>query len=229
MYDVEYNNIRASELKLLVKKRPDMPSPKLNYTETEVPGRDGMLLETDESFQDIIIPVEFNYGAVYWHSVFRKTKQWLFSKGNGHLRFMDDAAFYYKVKKVEIEDNKRLSLRVGNFIASFVCEPFQYLLDGDRAYGLDEVFYNPYYISHPTYVIKGEGQCELRVNGHIMIVDVGQEVTIDTDRMITYKNDLLLNTSVIGDYQDLYLISGENQIGITDGFEVAVIPHWRCL
>ena len=229
MYDVEYNIIRASDLKLLVKKRPDMPSPKKNYTETEVPGRDGMLVETDETYQDIPLPVEFNYGAEQWHSVFRKAKQWLFSKGNGHLRFMDDAAFYYKVKKVEIEDNKRLSLRVGNFIATFVCEPFQYLLDGDREYELEEVLYNPYYISLPTYVIRGEGQCELKVNGNTMIVDVGQEIILDTKRRIAYKKDLLLNTSVTGKYQDLCLLSGENEISVTDGFEVTVIPYWRCL
>lgn len=59
------------------------------------------------------------------------------------------------------------------------------------------------------------------VNGHLII---------DTDRMLTYRQDgKLENASVKGDYEDLYLEEGENMIRITPGFELKVIPNWRCL
>ena len=73
--------------------------------------------------------------------------------------------------------------------------------------------------------------CNLKVNGKIMTVqNIGQNVTIDTERMITYRTDgTLANTSVNGDYEDLYLNPGYNEIEVTDGFDVEIVPNWRCL
>ena len=59
---------------------------------------------------------------------------------------------------------------------------------------------------------------------------VGQNVTIDTELMIAYRMDgTMENTSVTGDYEDLYLKPGYNEIEITEGFEAKVIPNWRSL
>ena len=63
-----------------------------------------------------------------------------------------------------------------------------------------------------------------------MSADVGQNLTIDTDRKIAYRADgTLSNTAVSGDYEDLFLQEGENEISITDGFNLKIIPNWRCL
>lgn len=70
----------------------------------------------------------------------------------------------------------------------------------------------------------------LSVNGEKMVANVGQNLTIDTGRKLAYREDgTLSNTSVAGDYDDLILIEGRNKIKITDGFELKVIPNWRCL
>ena len=48
--------------------------------------------------------------------------------------------------------------------------------------------------------------------------------------MIAYQMDgTMENTSVTGDYEDLYLKPGYNEIEITEGFEAKVIPNWRSL
>ena len=39
----------------------------------------------------------------------------------------------------------------------------------------------------------------------------------------------MMNTSVSGDYEELYLKPGENEISITQGFTLTVIPNWRRL
>lgn len=63
-----------------------------------------------------------------------------------------------------------------------------------------------------------------------MVANIGQNLTIDTGRKLAYREDgTLSNTSVAGDYDDLILIEGRNKIKITDGFELKVIPNWRCL
>ena len=61
------------------------------------------------------------------------------------------------------------------------------------------------------------------------ILNVGQNLTIDTDRMIAYRSDgTLNNTQVTGNYEDMYLLNGENEISFSGG-ELKVIPNWRCL
>ena len=53
---------------------------------------------------------------------------------------------------------------------------------------------------------------------------------IDTERMIAYRTDgTIQNTAVMGEYEDLYLQEGDNEILATDGFEISIIPNWRVL
>lgn len=94
---------------------------------------------------------------------------------------------------------------------------------------IDKVLYNRYFLSHPVYKITGEGVCTLTVNGKTMVANVGQNLTIDTERKLSYRLDnTIMNTSVTGDYDDLYLLKGKNSIAITSGFRLKVIPNWRC-
>ena len=82
----------------------------------------------------------------------------------------------------------------------------------------------------PVYKITGNGGCTLTVNGKAMKATVGQNLTINTELMIAYRTDgTLQNGKVTGDYEDLYLLEGENQISITKGFDLKVIPNWRCI
>ena len=72
--------------------------------------------------------------------------------------------------------------------------------------------------------------CTLEVNGKSMTANVGQNLTIDTDRMVAYREDgTLQNTAVTGDYEDLYIPQGDVQILVSAGFDLQVTPNWRCL
>ena len=63
-----------------------------------------------------------------------------------------------------------------------------------------------------------------------MTVNVGQNLVIDTDRQLAYRQDgTLRNTDVSGDYEKMHLIAGTNDIEITKGFDLKIIPNWRCL
>ena len=115
------------------------------------------------------------------------------------------------------------------FTVNFICEGCQYSIEGQKEITASNL-YNDGYITHPIYKVEGEGECTLTVNGKAVKANVGQNLTIDTDRMIAYRTDgTMQNTSLTGDYEDLYLIEGENKVSITSGFVLKIIPNWRYL
>ena len=230
MYNIAFNDEDCAKYGIIPVRRPSVPAPEIRIRETEIPGRDGVLVESDRTYAPITIPIEFNFlgEADRWMSTYRKAKKWL--SGSGWLLLGDDQEYTYHVYYCNITDTERTSRQLGKFTAEFVCYPYTFLVAGKREYTASEVQYNPYSLSHPTYKITGEGMCTLTVNGKTMTANVGQNLTIDTDRMIAYRQDgTLQNTAVTGDYEDLYLQEGDNTIAITTGFGLSVIPNWRCL
>lgn len=230
-YSVTFKGQSCNELGLLIKKRPDIPAPKRRITEIEVAGRDGVLIQADEMYEPVTISVDFNFmseNKESWLETFRRARSWL--RGSGELDMSDDEDFFYKVLYVEISDSERTSRRIGNFKANFICDPYNYSKRGAIFVSPEEVTYNPYMVAHPVYRIEGSGNTSLVINGVPVSVSVTDSITIDTDRMIAFDaNNQVANTSLIGDYADLYLREGDNTISIGDGFTLTVQPNWRAL
>ena len=228
--DIEYNEILASSLGLIVQSEISIPSPAANYQEYKIPGMDGTLVETDGTYENIKINAVFNYQErKNWGSTYRSAKKWLNSSGSRILKLFRTDQTFYKVKTVEIGEEQRANSFAASFEVTFTCDPYTYLESGLEQISGGNV-YNPEEISHPTYLITGNGQCTLTVNGNTTTATIGQNLTIDTDRMIAYREDgTMANTSVTGDYDYLYLLPGENTISITSGFLLKIIPNWRHL
>lgn len=230
-YGIEYAGESEKENGLSVVRRPNIPAPERRYERKKIPGRDGEIYITNGELEDIEIDVELNYIGKpdEWFKRFRRAKKWLLQKGQHRLVFGDNMGFFYLAKKVVISEADRVCHEIGKFTATFTCGGYEYVLSGQQEYAISDVTYNPYSISHPTYMITGEGTCILTVNGNTMSADIGQNITIDTELMIAYRQDgEMQNTEVTGKYEDLYLIEGENAISVTDGFEIKIIPNWRC-
>lgn len=226
-----YNGQTEQDCHLVITKRPAPPSAERRYRTASIPGRDGDCYEEDGTVEDIEIEVElgFKTEAENWAERYRRARRWLFGSGDGRLFFTDDPDYFYKVKTVIIKKVKRPMRRLGELLVIFTCEGYQYLVSGTESYSVDDVSYNPYDVSHPVYKITGEGRCVFVINGHSMVANIGQNLTIDTELMLAYKEDKTLqNTAVSGDYEGLYLLPGDNAIFVSDEFEVQVIPNWRC-
>lgn len=232
-YSMNYNGINDKDLGVLVVKRPNIPTPEAKITQWNIAGRDGALFSNDGFYDDIIIYVELNFMTEKpeWNTRTRQIKEWLLNRrGNKRLLFSDDSSVFFKVKNVSIGEIQRTSDRIGVLTPMFTCEPYTYILAGQNQYDASAVERNPYMTSHPIYQITGEGMCTLTVNGNEMAANVGQNLTIDTDLMIAYRQDgTLQNTAITGDYEDLYLLPGDNVITITSGFDLKIIPNWRTL
>lgn len=230
MYNLSFNGENYARYSIIPARRPSVPAPEMRVEETEIPGMDGTLTEIDGTYENIVIPVEFNFLVPpdQWMDAYRKAKRWL--TGTGELILGDDQEYYYKVLFCNITSTERTSRRLGNFEAEFTCFPYAFLVSGKNEYPISEVKYNPYMLSHPIYKITGSGSCDLVVNGNTMDITVNQDITIDTDRMIAYNSEMTNQSTLIsGYYEDLYLQEGQNEISITSGFNLTVIPNWRTL
>lgn len=231
-FHVFYAGSRDIDYGLMVVCRPKIPAPKKRVTITAVSGRVDDVSYEDGSYEDMTIPVEFNYVTrpEQWTEEFRQAILWL--RRSGVLQFSDDLGVFYKVRYIEIAGNERSIKRLGKFTASFVCQPGSYYIDGARfiTLGDDGKITNYYSMAQPIYEITGSGLCTLTVNGKTMTADVDQTLTIDTDRLIAYKAlGATANTAVTGDYDDLILVPGTNMLSVSDGFTLRVQPNWRVL
>lgn len=230
MWKVDFNNKTNTDLGIFA-TRPNIPCASFKKEFKTIPGRDGTVVIHTKEIEDITILIKFLFygNRNEWMEKFRVAKQWLLSGGK-ELSFSDDQEYYYKVKNVIVGTGERQVKEVGEFEVSFLCDGALYLKRGNTEYDYSETKYNPGIFSKPVYKVKGEGVCTLTVNGKSITANVAQNLTIDTERMISYREDgTLQNTAISGNYEDLYLQEGENAITVTEGFECKVIPRWRCL
>lgn len=230
-YEINYKNEGSRQHGILPVRRPSIPAPERRVTKTEIEGRDGVMIEDGETWGPIVIPVELNFMAPpeRWGEVYRDAKKWLL-KDTGNLQFADDPHYFYKVLSCQITDSERTSRKIGKFTAEFTCDPYTYMVSGLQEMDPDEEIFNYGEVSHPVYKITGNGSCTLTVNGKTMKATVGQNLTIDTDLMIAYREDgEMKNATVTGNYEDLYLQEGDNEVSITAGFGLKIVPNWRCI
>ncbi|CAM2079110.1 MAG: phage tail protein [uncultured Clostridium sp.] len=225
-YFIIYNDKTNLDVNLLIASKPYKPSPVMEYEEIKVPG--GKTLYREKGYNDIEIPIPFNFMSKYsWDKDFRIIKEWLLSKVNSKLKFSDDLEVFYRVNKVTIDATERSIKRIGKFNAIFTCEPYVYIDEDERE--LSKFLYNNYLIANPIYRIVGEGYLTFNINNNVIKANVGQELIIDTDKGLCYREGIVDNVALEGRYEDMYLLEGENTFSWTEGFEIYITPNLRCL
>lgn len=230
MFDIQYNDMKSSELKVYVKEYPSIAPAKKIYEEVEVQGK--KYLRDTGFFESTQIDIQMNYigDEKRWHESWRKIQSWL-SATNSELILQDDPNYYFKILRVELSENLRKGRGIGDFTASFVTKDgLYYFKEGKWEYSIEEVAWNPGEISCPDYVISGTGKCIIKVNEQDFEVTVNGSVIVDTERYLIYDTDhTIINNMGKGDYKGLWLKKGHNDISVTNGFDLKIIPHWRCL
>lgn len=231
-YFVIYNGKMNTEAGILVRHRPDMPTPAREYEVIKIEGRDGDLYEDKGTFEDITIEVSFNFAAEPddWNERLRKVKQWIYSDGDRRLILSDDMDYFYNVKIVQISDTERKIKRIGRFTVKFTCEPYAYIKNGAQILELEKVLVNQWQQAEPIYFIYGSGEVKLTVNGKTISATVDRKLTIDTKLGLSYTaENTINNTAISGNYDDLKLQQGDNTFSVNKGFEVYIQPNWRCI
>ncbi len=221
--DIRYNGDTGEKYGVSLYDYPEFSGGERKYDVFAATGRLGEVIGLDNYTSNLKISCTLSLLSQHFWSDIRKLKRWL--TGTGELAFTDDLEVFYKVKKIDYGNIDRELKNYGRFTVIFTCIPYEFTVDGQNA--VSKVPYNSYCESRPTYKIIGEGLCTLTVNGKTMTANVGQNLTIDTELMLAYRQDgKQQNTSVAGNYEDLYLKPGNNDISITNNFQLSIIPNW---
>ena len=230
-YFLVYNDKTNLDVQARIEARPSKPAPELEIEEVFIPGASKTLYR-EKGYKPIEIEVSMNFIAKKpseWDNHWRKIKKWLLSKGSQKLQFSDDLEGYYKVDYVIIDTPERIVRKGGSFQCTFVCDPFFYINAEEEL--LTSSIYNDFDLdSRPIYRIVGDGELTLKVNGKTIKVNVGQETTINCDLGLCYRDGVINNTTLTGNYEDLYLKANtDNTFEWTGDFRIYVQPMWRCL
>lgn len=232
MYDIQFNGKTGTSVGVIVQSRPNIPTAEKIYETIDIPGRDGVLYRDTGTVKDIKIEVSLAFREQdpdTWMEKFRAVKKWLLSSVNNKLSFTDDQNYFCRVKKVVIGNAERTVKRQGKMTVAFWCEGYMYLQIGTKEQPISVLLNNPGERCWPVYKIAGEGMCMVTINGKQIKANVGQNLTIDTERKLAYRTDgTMQNTSISGNYEDMALNPGKNSISVTDGFVLTAIPNWRC-
>lgn len=102
----------------------------------------------------------------------------------------------------------------------------------DNEEGSIKVRNNGNYKSKPIITIYGSGAISLSLNGaQLFLIQLGYEefITLDSQSLEAYKNEILKNRLVTGDYEKLVLNVGENTIswgGNVEKIEIVNYSRW---
>ncbi len=230
-YKITTDRIDSTDYSVKFLAYPVVSRGRPKITTVEIPGK-GMLTQKEDTYTDTTVELQLNIVA---QNADEDAMQ-LFVSFVSELSLSDRLYLYelhgnfFRIKSMEVSDYNQVSDRDIEFTATIVCDPGEYIEDGRISYDyLDsKLKQNAYSECRPTYQISGNGQCTLTVNGKNMVATVGGVLIIDTDRMLAYQADeSIQNALVTGDYEDLYLKSGNNSISITTGFGLKVTPNWE--
>ena len=84
-------------------------------------------------------------------------------------------------------------------------------------------------IAKPTITIYGEGTVNLQLNGYqVFVINLGEEgnITINIAEMEAYKDGVLKNRLVTGNYENFVLNPGTNTISVTGGVSQVDISNF---
>ncbi|SFC15274.1 distal tail protein Dit [Clostridium uliginosum] len=234
-YDIIFNMQRASDLDLEVVKRPFIPLPKRRFKTKDIEGHDGSYFIDEGTYEDMTISIEFNFIEDDLDNIRQRVRNimfWLENIIDNKLKLDDNWDYYYKVKKVEVDNFGYGELyEIQNFTATFTVEPYQYLSYSKKEKPLYKNMHNAFYMSKPIYRIVGIGNCNFTVNGTTINCNVDKELIIDTenDKILEADKTLAIGKTNIKAMQDLYLRHGINNISLSDGFKAFYTPNYRVI
>lgn len=218
---------------LVVEKRQDEESPEPDYhSYGTIPGMDGDIETFEGTFRSVTTNIICNFvekDDTLWHERFRKIKRWLLKGGERILIYSDDPSFFRKVTKITLGTTEREFIESGHLTITFKQLPYEYLIDGTVPRKLIGNVMNIYSKSLPIYIVTGPGTARLTVNSETLEVNIDGTVYVDVYLQLCYKWPSRSGASYKGDISKLFLKEDLNTISITEGFDLKVIPNWRCI
>lgn len=216
MNTVTLNGVSSSTITgLLIQSLPSISKPMIRTSIEEIDGRDGdIVTKLGYSAYD----KEFDIGL---HGNYDVNEVISFFDSEGEVIFSNEPDKYYRYQILADIDFKRL-LRFKEAEVTMHVQPFKYSAteaDIDEAVTAQTsvtVTNSGNTIARPVITMTGSGDVVLSLNGAQILsinFDTYSTITIDAEALEALSGSLLANRYVTGDYDDLQLEVGENEIG----------------
>lgn len=219
-----FKNI-SSEDYLMVNKLPPIIKASRDIEKIEIDGRDGFLTVDKGTYKGTIKPVECTIMDLQDLDFICS---WL--DGSGEVIFSNEPDRIYKATIINQISFDKIAATFHTLIIQFDCQPHKYSVDNDML-TLTEPgsIFNQGSKSKPIIKIYGAGAIELAVNNIIVkLTNVADYVTIDSDIIDCYKDTMLKNNDMSGEFPELS--AGVNEINwIGSVTKIEIIPNWRWL
>lgn len=220
-----FNDIDSRDNKIIVNRLPGLVKATEQTEKITIPGRNGFLTSTTGAFEGIIKPCECYTKE---DADINFISSWL--RGKGKVIFSNEPDFYYEAVIINQLTFEKVIRQYRAFLIQFECQPFkQRLNEGIITLTSAGTILNLGTIeSAPIIKVYGSGNITLTVNGvSINLFNVSNYVTIDSVLMDAYKDTVLKNNDMAGDFP--LLTPGINNIswtGTVSKVEVTLNTRW---
>lgn len=223
------NNKRNTEIKgLIVCSLPPISKPQKKVVIEEIDGVDGDII-TELGYKAYDKDVEI--GLTYDYDIDEIID---YFNSEGVVIFSNEPDKYYRYKIVEQIDFERL-LRFKTATVRMHIQPFKYsIIEVSKTFNITtqkeiEIRNRGNIYSKPIITIYGAGDVALYLNENQMFnINLGDEeyITLDTEKMEAYKDAILKNRLVTGNYDNFKLNIGRNVISFTGSITKIVISNY---
>ena len=221
-----YNNLISQDMGILVNELPPIIKAPRDIDKIIIPGRDGFLTEDLKTYGGTVKPCECTILDI---TMVDQVLAWL--DGSGEVIFSNQLDRKYQACIINQIPFNRIIRKWYKFIVIFDCQPLALMLDNPviTLTAPGSIYNGGTYKSRPGIKVYGTGTIDLSINGStIHLTNVVDYVTIDSGLMDCYKDTLLKNGDMAGDFPEL--IVGENIISWTGTVtSVLITPNWRYL
>lgn len=226
------NKNSYTDFGILIAKRPNIPMPKRRVSNVIIPGRSSSLKFDERTYDDITIVLECS--IIDKKDIIEKIdkiKEWLVTTGESDLIFSFQSDKKYIAQVVNMIDFKQVLKYTSQFPIIFNCKPFKYKLN-EQVITItknNSTIYNEgTFESEPVIKIYGSGDIKLKINDdEVTIKNVDGYVTIDSVLKDAYKDEVLKNGDMIGEFPVFKV--GKNIIGFSENVskvEIGVNEVW---
>lgn len=221
-----FNNISSEDFDIIVNKLPSIFKAEKDIEKIEVQGRDGFLAQDNNSYKTTIKTVECTIRNT---DNIDEICSWL--NGTGEVIFSSEPAKKYKATIINQIEFSKILQRFRSFIVQFDCQPYKYstFLD-DFTLTSPHTICNPGTAnSKPVIKIYATGNVTLTINSNVITLkNIVDYVTIDSELMDAYKDTVLKNNDMNGDFPEF--LTGDNAIAWTGAVsKIEIKPNWRWL
>lgn len=216
---------------LLITNLPPITVPKMRTKAETIDGRDGDII-TELGFsaydKELKIALTYDYNVDDVISYFASS---------GRIVFGNEPEKYYRFAMYDKIDFEKL-IRFKKAKVNLHVQPFKFSdLENEEVFSFSEddgscrVVNQGNYFSRPTMAITASGTVDLYINGtKVLDIDFGaltKTIIIDTEGMNALAEDgAFMNRYVVGNYDDVKLQSGTNEISFTGSVDSVSFKNW---